>query len=848
MDRGTISLLDSNDHAGCDAHVEMMKKIGLEKDSILQTAMDAFWIMDSAGRLTDVNDAAIAMLGYTREEMIAMSIPDFTPEVTPEQVKMRIDKIQATGNDRFQSKLRCKDGTALCVEVKTIWQPALQVFFAFLHDITEIEKSKQAIIQNNKRLESLVTILQHPANSVQEFLDYALNEVIRLTDSEIGYIYFYDEDKKEFALNTWSKGVLEACSATNPGAIYQLEKTGIWGEAIRQRKSIIVNDFGAVNPLKKGYPEGHVPLTKFLTVPVFHNQRIVANVGVGNKKTDYDQTDILQLSLLMDAVWKTTAYRQSQEEFLLGKKNAEQNVRQAAENWNRTFDSMKDGIALLDTNQVILQSNKAFQQFTGGTGSNLAGTTCFQHVHGESCPIENCPFERMRRSKVRESSEMIIKGRAYETTVDPILNDQGELTGAVHVMTDISFRKKEETIRSIQYNIAHSVATVANLTELLWLVRSELNKIIDTSNFFVAFYNPENDTFHSPLWADEKDDLSEWPAKNSMSGLVVRKGQSILLKRAQINELAGRKRMNLIGTMPECWLGVPMVSNDRVIGVFVVQSYLDPNAYTSESMQIMEIITNQLSIYIEKKRSEEELIKAKNKAEESDRLKSAFLANMSHEIRTPLNGILGFMELLEEKDNTEEDQQQYFSIIHKSSDRLLQTINNIIDVSKIEAGQMPVTYVDYDITEHLTSLAGFFSPEAHRKGIEIRVKPEHPHAAGSIKTDRVKLDAIYTNLIKNAIKYTDSGLIEIGYGINDSHLKGYVKDTGIGISEERIKTVFDRFIQAHGNLARSFEGSGLGLTITKAYVEMLGGTISVQSKENRGTTFEFCIPLVPGMQ
>jgi PAS domain S-box-containing protein len=843
MDIRNFSEMANADPGGYGDQVKVPTNIRIEKDSILQTAMDAFWIMDEGGKLTDINEVAIAMLGYTREEMLAMSIPDFTPEVSPEQVKARIEKIIKSGNDRFESKLRRKDGKVLDVEVKTIWQPTLQVFFAFLHDITDRKRTQQAIIEHNKRLESLVTILQHPANSVQEFLDYALNKAINLTDSEIGYIYFYDEEKEEFTLNTWSQTVMDRCAVANPGTIYHLEKTGIWGEAVRQRKEIIINDFSAANPLKKGYPEGHVPLTRFLTIPVFHNQRIVATVGVGNKKTDYEQTDVLQLSLLMDAVWKTTAYRQSQEELLFEMKNADLKIRQAAENWNRTFDSMKDGIALLDINQVILQSNKAFQQFTNGVGSELVGTKCFQHIHGETCPIENCPFERMQRSKVRESSEMLIRGKAYETTVDPILNDNGELTGAVHVMTDISFRKKEETIRTIQYNIAHSVATVSNLNELLQVMRVELNKIIDTSNFFVAFYRPETDSFYSPLWADEKDDLSEWPAGDSLSGMVVRKGKSMLLNRAQIEELAVRKNLNLIGTMPECWLGVPMVSHNRIIGVFVVQSYQYPNAYSMESLQIMEIITNQLSIYIEKKRNEDELIQAKNKAVESDRLKSAFLANMSHEIRTPLNGILGFMELLEEKDNTEEDQQQYFKIIHKSSDRLLQTINNIIDVSKIEAGQMPVIYTDYDVSEHLTSLAGFFAPEAHRKGIQIRINPEQHPTSGTIKTDRVKLDAIYTNLIKNALKYTDSGIIEIGYKINELHLYGYVKDTGIGISEERIKTVFDRFIQAHGNLTRSLEGSGLGLTITKAYVEMLGGTISVQSRENEGTTFQFSIPL-----
>lgn len=179
--------------------------------------------------------------------------------------------------------------------------------------MSETMDAKKKIEHLEARLESLLRISQYPDNNIQQLLDFALEEAIALTRSKIGYIYFYDEERKEFTLNTWSKGVMQQCSVPNPNNIYQLENTGIWGEAVRQRRPVLVNDFAAPNPYKKGMPEGHAPLYKFLTIPVIINSRIVAVVGVANKTDNYNNQDIIQLSLIMDAVWKIVQRRQDEE-------------------------------------------------------------------------------------------------------------------------------------------------------------------------------------------------------------------------------------------------------------------------------------------------------------------------------------------------------------------------------------------------------------------------------------------------------------------------------------------------------------------------------------------------------
>lgn len=186
---------------------------------------------------------------------------------------------------------------------------------------------KKDIELNNERLESLLRIVNFEKDGIQELLDFALHEAVALTQSKIGYIYYYNEEKKQFTLNSWSKGVMKECAVIDPQTLYDLEKTGLWGEAVRQRMPIIVNDYKTPNIFKKGLPDGHVQLEKFLTVPVFMQGRIVATIGVANKETDYTQTDINQLTLLMDNVWKMVDREQLIYNLTTAKERAEESDR-----------------------------------------------------------------------------------------------------------------------------------------------------------------------------------------------------------------------------------------------------------------------------------------------------------------------------------------------------------------------------------------------------------------------------------------------------------------------------------------------------------------------------------------
>ena len=233
---------------------------------------------------------------------------------------------------------------------------------------------------------------------------------------------------------------------------------------------------------------------------------------------------------------------------------------------------------------------------------------------------------------------------------------------------------------------------------------------------------------------------------------------------------------------------------------------------------------------------------AKEKAEESDRLKSAFLTNMSHEIRTPMNGILGFAELLKEPNLTDEEQQEFIRIIGQSGARMLNTINNIVDISKIESGLIKVDIKESNINEQIEFIYKFFKPEVESKGLQFFFKNGLQLKEAVIKTDIEKIYAILTSLIKNAIKFTDEGSIEFGYEKKGKYLEFFVKDTGMGINQSQKEIIFERFRQGSESLTRKYEGSGLGLSISKSYVEMLDGKIWVESEERKGSIFYFTIP------
>jgi PAS domain S-box-containing protein len=256
-------------------------------------------------------------------------------------------------------------------------------------------------------------------------------------------------------------------------------------------------------------------------------------------------------------------------------------------------------------------------------------------------------------------------------------------------------------------------------------------------------------------------------------------------------------------------------------------------------------ISGVLGTYIdisERKRAEEELIMAKEKAEESDRLKTAFLHNISHEIRTPMNAIVGFTELLGEPDLDAKSRQSYIEVIMQSSNHLLAIITDIVDISNLEANLIKIVKNEININTTLKKLSDQFIPVVNEKRLALTFETGLNYPDAFILTDSTKLIQVISNLINNAIKFTSKGNIKFGYIVKNDFLEFFISDTGIGIQQEHHTRIFDRFYQVQNTVSRLYEGTGLGLTISKAYVELLGGKIWLSSEPGKGTSFFFTIP------
>jgi hypothetical protein len=246
----------------------------------------------------------------------------------------------------------------------------------------------------------------------------------------------------------------------------------------------------------------------------------------------------------------------------------------------------------------------------------------------------------------------------------------------------------------------------------------------------------------------------------------------------------------------------------------------------------------------EKEKRAIELILAKDKAEESNRLKSSFLANMSHEIRTPLNGILGISQVLSDAGISQSEKEEYLALLDISSKRLIYLVDNLIDVAMIDSGQMIIIKEAFEFNSVVASFKGIYREQADIQNIQLNIILGLNDEDSIIVSDQKRVYQIIDNLINNAVKFTKSGRIDFGYFADENEITFYVKDTGIGISRESLPFIFDKFRQVEYSLSRSYEGSGIGLSIVKGLVELLGGRIWAESVLGEGTTFFFTLPLI----
>ncbi|MCK5820597.1 MAG: PAS domain-containing sensor histidine kinase [Bacteroidales bacterium] len=483
------------------------------------------------------------------------------------------------------------------------------------------------------------------------------------------------------------------------------------------------------------------------------------------------------------------------------------------------FNTAANGMRLISNDYTIKRVNNTFCEMVGLSSKDIIGKKCYDIFAGSSCNTKDCSLRKLkRREEKRFSIEIVMKRSdsidvSTSLTATSFLDSDGNFVGIIEDFRDITELKLAEDalIKSEQQYRLLAISTL----DTIWTTDLEFN---------LTFVN---DAIFSFLGYTKEEFLGMHPTRfTTPEGIRIIENAALQLGTAYKS-----------GDIIQVIIELQQIKKDGAL----IDVELRCNLLQDADGQITGFYGRSVDI-TESKKAEQMLLDALEKATESDRLKSAFLANMSHEIRTPMNGIMGFAELLNEPGLSGDEVKSYVKIIEKSGERMLGTINDLIEMSKLEAGQVFVSAAEVNVNDLLKDIYTFFKPEIKSKGLKFAYNDLATDLHQIIKTDGDKLYGIIANLVKNAIKYSHSGSIEFGYQSKDNFLEFYIKDTGIGIPQDRQRDVFERFIQVDMTKTRSYEGAGLGLAITKANVELLGGKIWVESKEGKGSTFYFTIP------
>jgi two-component system, sensor histidine kinase and response regulator len=464
--------------------------------------------------------------------------------------------------------------------------------------------------------------------------------------------------------------------------------------------------------------------------------------------------------------------------------------------WEGIFDAVQDAIIVTDSDGIVIRANR--------TATLELGISFDQLV---SAPIQRLNMGSNENIFLRQgavSREFLIpeKDRWFDMAEYP-LYQADDRSGKIYIVRDITQRKKSDAIIRLQKDYLEALIKNSPVA----IVTLKLDRTIES-------FNP---AFESMFGFSRREVLGRNMDELLSAGDRSQTGPFSLTHRVirgeAVKSIVQRRRKD--GTMVDVEiLGVPLTLE---------------NSPTS-SLWMYHDIT--------------ELMQARRAAEQADQAKTEFLANMSHEIRTPMNGIIGMIELSLGTDLTEE-QYEFLSGAKGSAEALMSLLNSVLDVSKIESGQLQLENIDFDLPEIIEGVAQTMASRAELKGLEMVVF-EDPQIPGTVRGDPGRVRQILVNLTENAIKFTERGEILIRSELkqeNDTHLlvRFFVTDTGIGIPANRQKAIFERFVQADGSTTRKFGGTGLGLTISKQLAEMMGGGIGVDSAAGKGSTFWFDI-------
>jgi PAS domain S-box-containing protein len=512
------------------------------------------------------------------------------------------------------------------------------------------------------------------------------------------------------------------------------------------------------------------------------------------------------------------------------------------------YNSTPAAIAITSPTGIISMINREFTNLFSFTmeeavNKNINDLVVPDDLKEEAMKIDT--LASLNRKEVRQTIRMDKNGnKIHVSLVATAIAINNEIVANLGIYRDITSERKNQLLQEILFNISTAALKQYDIKEIYPIIVQELSKIWDTNNFFIALYDKSTETLSLPFFSDEKDNFYEIPIKKTITGWVVKNNTSVLLKGKDLKFLDESGDIDLVGTPCKVWMGVPLKVENETIGVMCLQDYYNEDKFSQDDLYIMDFIANQIAIALQRRMMLDNIILARQKAEEAAQSKQLFMSTMSHEIRTPLNEVIGITNLLLQG-NPREDQMDYIKALKFSGNHLLTLVNDVLDYNKMESGKIVFEQTQFNLSDFLDEIMRSYSFRSKAKNLSFDIKKANDLPVEVIG-DPIRLNQILSNLLSNALKFTNYGSIqvfvkELSRADNQTKLEFTVTDTGIGISHDKHSLIFDSFTQASTDTTRHFGGTGLGLAICKKLIELQGGTITIESEPDKGSTFRFVL-------
>ncbi|MFO8234221.1 MAG: PAS domain S-box protein [Bacteroidales bacterium] len=827
------------------AHEQKLKESENKYRTIFENSGEGFFLISN--KIEDCNDQAARLFGYKKNELIGKDpADDISPRTQPDGTlskttgKNHIKKALQGNIQHFYWKHKTKSGQLFDTEItlNAIETEAGKKLLVVVHDISEQIENQKELKEKNEEIRS----------QNEEYI--ALDEELNESNNQLIETIKELKDKKE--------KLQEANDIINksPAVAFLWKNSEGWPVEF-----VTDNVIALLGYTPSDFYSGDIDYKD--VIHPYDQEKIVSElIKYSNEKNRESFTQEYRIvsedgkvKWVDDRTWIERDGSGNIIHFkgilleITEKKRAEQRMKKSESKFKTLYNSASDAIYIYDLEGNMLEVNIAATERLGYSKKELLK---LKPVDLNTPGQKNNYLEKLQELKTKnkaffENEHVTKDGKIIPVELNSrIINYEGQ-KAVLTTSRDITERKKTEWELILQNRISNTFIN-SEREDFYKNVLDIIRKAFSSQYGYFGYINEEGDlvseSMTKDIWSEcHVNSKSIVFPKSSWKGVW---GES--LKKKQTLYTNHNLKLPEGHVQLKSALAAPIILNDKLIGQIAIAN--KPEGYNDEDKALINKLCNYIAPLLHSKIQEERyklnLLQAKEKAEESDRLKSVFLANMSHEIRTPMNAILGFAQLLKENQFSPDKQKEFLEIIYNRSKHLLQILNDIVDLSKIESNLLQTEYSPCNLNDLIHELYNSFSivmKQTENKNITLKLHKALPQEKSFMYTDQDRLNQILTNLLNNALKFTDEGMVEFGYMVNEEgNFTFFVRDTGIGIPKAKQDEIFIRFRQGDESSSRKYEGTGLGLSISKHLIELLGGKIWVDSKFGQGSTFYFTLP------